>query len=1591
MTVSRNTFDPDKNYDRVVFNEKRSILDSELNELQDIQAEMSNLLSEVGVGDGPFGDSYQVFSTGEPNEVGIRSGIYYNSGNFLRLPTYRVLSNLTTPLGGSRVDLVYIYYKFEPVDSTEDPNIIDPDIGTETATRRQIYIELRIAEGTSIPTVDFETEFIVPIARLNRQALNESISADQIEDLRIFSARNYVGDGLAIATVGTNQVVWDSGWGYVGDHKFTIQAGSATLASPNIPRKWYVDSSGNLTYNELWPTDFHVKVAETYIDPTTGLWTVDDKRRFVPIAGLPIEFPITNLDVNPLGTTVTINQGLVYVDGTDILRFPTTIIDLGFGGNHQLNAITNAGYYQKVLISLMKDDTGTTPAADLITVTQGIEIATRPDASTANPEAPDDELPIAILIVQDDGRSIPGSVKAITKDDVEDIRPFLNMGASPEIVDARGNRDSLGDRLDESLTPYGHIKENAVTIDGIRDLRVEPTTGQDSSYPNPSLRLYAQPGTYNFGEFAGFWQGGVTNEFAVPATGKHRVDLISLGESGILEYSSGIEVSHSAQPVTPSHIGKFPLAEIYLRDTMTALTETDASVESVQIVSSLSYVNLQGSVISTDDQFNGYKLFIVTGVLNGKTYTITDTDAANNRLIISGNLGLLSSDDEVRITPITRVRPINNLMTAQVVSPERYVWTIASGGDINNVGFVSGGITQGLPGIPLNQVSGKTATLPFEYLTGGYELLVYRNGVKLLNNVNYEEFVPAGETVGIYRSNKVTFLWGSTTTYFPEGDNIEFQVVAGAQSLYAPGINPPQRDVQISAPAQVTFTLPFSYIVGQAGNDYEQQLLVFVNGAKYTRKDPPGGDPQTQTLTVYYEEAGPTQVTFSPALSSGDIVEFVIPAGSLTSELESSSNWTNNGATLQPKENQGIKLFNTNVGVPDIEGSNNNWNIDRVGNATVTTINGKDPDGILDPTARATLEGGPASIADSYHTHDGLISDNVNFQSPPQFDSGWIPTSTGNTEFVFAALDPANELGLDPQQWIIVIEGANDSAGTTVTNKQIGLEQVGASVYGYAYHTVTASSLYVARGANDTDNPYIRVRVWDYSRGPVSTASRESLVLGYDSGWVPINPSAILTLSHNLGSTITTKGVVVLEGSSSATGSDPHNNALGLNERSNGVTWGSRWFGLTSSEISVERASGDNTAPVNTRWNYFRVRLYTYETLSLSPAGGQLGMGKPNFDSGWFNKTNGSINFSTLDPDHTLGSIPDNYIVDVQLRDTLSTFGTHNRGIGGNTPQAGIEYFAHYTNLTSSALTLVSKPDDGTTLYDQVRIRIWDTSKGVATPDATEALTLKYDSGYTSISNGQTLTLAHNIGEDPDSYIIDLTYKDSTGSVNNQYYGTESDRPSGSLEKKGIYWHQSTRNSLQLTREIFDTAASQCRVRIFRMEPIAAIYPTARYGTSYLDLTFDPSSSYSQPSGSFISGISGWVLNAGTELTFNFRVPGDISLDNSINLEFYWNSVLPNVGTCLINLAYKVLDPGDNIFTGGNSGIDSIIINPTTDSYGSDAFNLSTALEIPAAALTSSENLITGRIQRVVQSPGPDFVSGAFFFSSPSFKYVKFE
>ncbi len=210
---SRDTFDKLKHYVSVRLQQGVPLVDADWNEKEDIRRYELRAFLKWFVGDGvPRGnDGFRIEAIPADNDFRIKGGDDTTDGagrilvdgwevinesdlKYTQQPLYdnpnlatawgvAPLPPLTTPTGGDRTDTVYLDVWEREVDSGEDPDLINSDIGLETCVRLKREWVVRVAEGTAVPSPPAGHVFY-PLARLKRPAGQAAINATDITDLR---------------------------------------------------------------------------------------------------------------------------------------------------------------------------------------------------------------------------------------------------------------------------------------------------------------------------------------------------------------------------------------------------------------------------------------------------------------------------------------------------------------------------------------------------------------------------------------------------------------------------------------------------------------------------------------------------------------------------------------------------------------------------------------------------------------------------------------------------------------------------------------------------------------------------------------------------------------------------------------------------------------------------------------------------------------------------------------------------------------------------------------------------------------------------------------------------------------------------------------------------------------------------------------------------------------------------------------------------------------------------------------------------------------------------------------------------------------
>ncbi len=216
--ITRDSFDKTKGYRQLLWQKGKVLLDAELNEQQQIFLDFMKTMLETY---GDFFKTLEAFRVIESvanntQNFEIEAGETFTKGvngflpadleyedqvgeeDFIRKFFWDAdvtVPVLTTPSGSDRDDLVVLTLVIREVDSTQDPNLKDPNLNKETAIRFQTVTGITVKQGfgTFPDTTGFEASFAfengsfvfrAPIAWLRRLDGNADITSAMIVDAR---------------------------------------------------------------------------------------------------------------------------------------------------------------------------------------------------------------------------------------------------------------------------------------------------------------------------------------------------------------------------------------------------------------------------------------------------------------------------------------------------------------------------------------------------------------------------------------------------------------------------------------------------------------------------------------------------------------------------------------------------------------------------------------------------------------------------------------------------------------------------------------------------------------------------------------------------------------------------------------------------------------------------------------------------------------------------------------------------------------------------------------------------------------------------------------------------------------------------------------------------------------------------------------------------------------------------------------------------------------------------------------------------------------------------------------------------------------
>lgn len=191
---------------------------------------------------------------------------------------------------------------------------------------------------------------------------------------------------------------------------------------------------------------------------------------------------------------------------------------------------------------------------------------------------------------------------------------------------------------------------------------------------------------------------------------------------------------------------------------------------------------------------------------------------------------------------------------------------------------------------------------------------------------------------------------------------------------------------------------------------------------------------------------------------------------------------------------------------------------------------------------------------------------------------------------------------------------------------------------------------------------------------------------------------------------------------------------------------------------------------------------------------GTIGRAGLAWSSGWQPIAPGTVFTFT----HNLGGDPNTYAVEMWFRDEDTNLGIHRFAYGGL--EANGHWFgAYWRRLTANTIQVHRLADDDAA--DLVRIDVW---RPAGAPD--------YDSGWTDIAPGETITLNHSLGITATDLVVSLWFSGTNRGIHHfAYGGLAVDGPQDML---GAHWHDLTADTVQVTRHPDDAAVEQVRVLV---------------------------------------------------------------------------------------------------------------------------------------------------------------------------------
>jgi len=205
MSISRDTFDPAKNYKRVRYHQDRDLLDSELNEQQDIINNERRKLADILFKEGAIVSGFGV--TVAANVLTVAEGLVYIDGCLERVPGAVLTYD---PAKTSGADYVYVELLKYNYGYNQDAVLINPATGEPTAEREKWVLSLKNHDtsGEALPN-NVTQRKVVAVHKFDRETGDVTATVREKSNLYLQDLLGTLpGSRITVASITEDQLAF---------------------------------------------------------------------------------------------------------------------------------------------------------------------------------------------------------------------------------------------------------------------------------------------------------------------------------------------------------------------------------------------------------------------------------------------------------------------------------------------------------------------------------------------------------------------------------------------------------------------------------------------------------------------------------------------------------------------------------------------------------------------------------------------------------------------------------------------------------------------------------------------------------------------------------------------------------------------------------------------------------------------------------------------------------------------------------------------------------------------------------------------------------------------------------------------------------------------------------------------------------------------------------------------------------------------------------------------------------------------------------------------------------------------------------------